>query len=219
MATKKLRSLKGRTMRLTRLDECGEPVVGVCSSIVTNGFISVEFSAEVESGEEYTQKNAWGDFCVSEKDRDRTKWLNVAISMCEIDPNVLDIVGGGSIITNGTDSIGASFGKDGNVEAFALEVWTKQAGAACAGGVAEWGYFVVPYITNGNIDGSVTIENGTMTLGMKGEGQEATAAWGVNPYADNPLLAVAGFPVGDLWAVVRTTVQPPAETVGCVALA
>ena len=218
MATKTLSSLKGRVMRLTRLDVCGTPVVGDCSTIVTAGFISVEFAPEVESGEEYTQKNAWGDFCISEKDADRNKWVNVSISMCEVDPDVLDLVGGGNPISDGTDTIGASFGQESGLEAFAVEVWTKQAGGSCEGGNPEWGYFVAPFCTNGALDGSVTIENGVLTVGLKGEGQAATDAWGVNPYLDNPLLAVDGFPEGDLWAVVRTTVQPPEPTDGCVAL-
>lgn len=220
MATKILKSLKGRALRLTRLDECGAPVVGECSSIVTYGFITVEFAPEVETGEEFTQKNAWGDFCVSEKEPDRNKWVNVSMSMCEVNPDVLDLVGGGKPLTDGTDIVGASFGEQNNLGAFAVEVWTKQAGGGCgATGTPEWGYFVAPYVVNGAIDGSVTIENGTLALGMKGEGIAATADWGVNPYNDNPLLDAGGFPVGDLWAVAKTTVQPPAETDGCVALA
>jgi hypothetical protein len=73
MATKTLRSVKGRRMRLTALDECGAPDLGnPCGSIVTSGFISVTWSDEVETGEEFTQKNAWGDFCIAEKDADES---------------------------------------------------------------------------------------------------------------------------------------------------
>jgi hypothetical protein len=221
MATKILKSLKGRVIRLTRLDNCGVPVVGACSSIVTEGFVTVEYSPEVEAGEEYLQKNAWGSLSISEKDADRNKWVNVSMTMCEVNPDVLDLVGGGNPLQDavGTDTIGASFGVENNLAAFALEVWTKQAGTSCTGGNPEWGYFLVPYIINGSIDGSITIENGTMTLGLKGEGQAAVADWGVNPYGDNPLLDTGGMPTGDLWAYVLTTVQPPAATVGCVALA
>jgi hypothetical protein len=218
MATKTLNSLKGRVIRLTRLDPCGTPVVGLCSTIVTAGFITVGFAPEVESGEEYTQKNAWGDFCISEKDADRNKWVNVTVSMCEVNPDVLDLLGGGNPISDGTDTIGASFGQSNNTEAFAIEVWTKQAGGSCEGGQPEWGYFVAPFCINGAMDGEVTIENGTLEVSLKGEGQPATDAWGVGPYGDNPLLTVDGFPEGDLWAVVRTTTQPPETTEGCAAI-
>lgn len=219
MGTKMLKSLKGRTIRLTRLDACGAPVVGACSSIVSEGFITVSYAAEVEAGDQYLQKNAWGDLCISEKDPDRTKWVNIGLSLCEVNPDILTLVGGGTAVTDGTDTIGASFGVDGALDAFALEVWTKQAGRSCAGSAPEWGYFVAPFVTNGNLDGSIDISNAALTVGLKGEGQQATDDWGVNPYGDNPLLAVAGFPAGDFWAVVRTTVAPPEATDGCVALA
>lgn len=218
MSTKVLSSLKGRTLRLTRLDECGAPVVGACSSIVTTGFVTVEITPEVEAGEEYTQKNAYGEFCISEKDQDRWKWVNVNMRLCQVHPDILDLVGGGAPISDGTDTIGAAFGEETNSAGFALEVWTKQAGGGCDGGNPEWGYFVVPFCLNGTLDGGFTIENGTMTVALKGEGQKATDDWGVNPYGDNPLLAAAGMPVGKHMAVVRTTVQPPSATDGCVAL-
>lgn len=219
MATKKIKSIKGRRLRLTRLDECGAPdVANACGVIVTEGFISVTLSNEVEAGEEYTQKNAWGDFCIAEKDGDRVKWVNVAIQMCEVDPGILDLVGGANPVSDGTDTIGATFGSEPNPNAFAVEVWTKKAGTdACAsGGAPEWGYFIVPYVRNGILDGDLTIENAPLTLGLKGEGVGAAAAWGVGPHGDNPMKAVEGFPADDLYGMVVTDVQPPEVTDGCV---
>ena len=123
MATKKLKSIKGRTMRLTRLDECGAPdTAAECGMIVTDGFIKVTLSNEVQAGQEYTQDNAWGDACIDEKDPDRIKWVNVAISMCEVDPEVLDMVGGANPVIVGADTIGATFGTAANPGAFAIEV-------------------------------------------------------------------------------------------------
>lgn len=222
MATKKLRSIKGRAMRITRLDECGNPVLGPCSVVVTQGFISVTLSAEIEAGDEYTQKNAWGEFCISEKDPDLTKWVNVSMSFCEVDPHVLDIIGGANPVVNGDDTIGATFGPDAPVGAFAIEVWTKKTGVdACApgGGAPEWGYFVVPFVKNGKLDGDLTIENAALTVGLTGEGYAASGAWGIGPHGDNPMKVVTGFPEGDQWGMVVTDVQPPAPTEGCAELA
>lgn len=222
MATKKLRSIKGRRMRLTALDECGAPdYSNPCGVIVTSGFISVAWSDEVETGDEYTQKNAWGDFCIAEKDSDRVKWTNVTISFCEVDPEILVMLGG-AVPNYDTDGVmvGAFFTREPNPLAYALEIWTKKAGtdACAAGGDPEWGYFAGYNIRNGMLDGDLTIESGPLALNMKGELYGASEAWGVGPYPDNPIENVTGVPAGSLRYVGITTVQPPDETDGCVAI-
>ena len=221
MATKTLRSIKGRRMRLTALDECGAPdLTSPCGSIVTSGFVSVVWSDEVETGEEFTQKNAWGDFCIAEKDGNRAKWVNVTITMCEIDPEVLVMLGGAVPNYNDTgDIVGAFFTRDPNPLSFAIEVWTKKAGTdACApgGGDPEWGYFAGFNVRNGMLDGDLTIENAPMTLGLKGELYGASATWATGPYGDNPLDNTLGVPEGSLRYIGITTVQPPDDTDGCV---
>jgi hypothetical protein len=219
MPTKKLRSIKGRRMRLTALDECGAPDFGnPCGVIVTSGFISVTWTDEVETGDEYTQKNAWGDFCIAEKDADRVKWTNVTLSLCEIDPEILVMLGGAipNLATDGSMT-GAFFTREPNPLSYALEVWTKKAGTdACSGsGDPEWGYFAGYNIRNGMLDGDLTIESAPLALGMKGELYGASEAWGVGPYVDNPLENVTGVPAGALRYVGITTVQPPDDTDGC----
>lgn len=219
MATKKLRSIKGRIVRLTRMDQCGLPVFGSAASIVSKGFVQVTIGREEEAGEEYTQKNAWGELWVSEKDPDIMKWAPVGIQFAEMDPDALDIIANATPLIVGSDTIGAAFGSAAPTGAFALEVWTKAAGQnACAGGLPQWGYFAVPFISNGKIDGEITIANSVLTVSMTGEGHDDEGSWGTGPYGDNPLLVLAGFPSGHAWAQVITTVQPPEPTVGVVAL-
>lgn len=220
--TKTLKSVKGRRMRITRLSPTGDPVVGACSSVVTDGFISVTVSQEVEAGEEITQANAWGDNCIQDKAGDLIKWVNVSMSFCLVDPDILDIIGGATPLATGTAPnqtfVGASFGPTPNVDHFAIEVWTKKVNDPIIS-PTEWGYLLVPNIQNGRVDGDLSIQNGALTIGLTGQGIEATADWGVGPYADNPLLVTAGMPVGDQFALVTTTVQPPAVTSGCAAIA
>lgn len=223
MATKKLRSIKGRRVRFTALDECGVPdLTNPCASIVTSGFISVTWSDELETGEEFTQKNAWGDFCIAEKDADRVKWTNVTIALCEIDPQILVMLGGATENRNSQgDLIGAFFTGEPNPLSFAIEVWTKKGGQdACApgGGDPEWGYFAGYNVRNGMLDGDLTIENAPMTLSIKGEIYGASEEWGAGPYNDNPTESSAGVPAGALRYVGVTTVQPPEDTDGCVAI-
>lgn len=220
MATKKLRSIKGRVARITRLDECGAPVFGDSSVITTEGFITVTIGEEKEAGDEYKQKNAWGTLTINEKDRAITKWANVMISLTDVDPDIMDVIGGATPVENGAgDVIGFTMGPNSGVSAFAIEVWTKKAGSGnCVAGVTEWGYFVVPFVKNGQLDGEVKIENAPMSLSMKGEGYGAPAEWGVGPHGDYPMKTVAGFPVGEFWGAVVTDVQPPAATAGAATL-
>jgi len=110
-----------------------------------------------------------------------------------------------------------TFGSSAPTGAFALELWTKKAGGAC-GATPEWGYAVFPFIKNGRLDGDVTVENAPLNFSLAGQAFEATADWGIGPHNDNPLKAVSGFPVGDVWGIVSTDVQPPDPTTGCAEL-
>ena len=215
MATKILKSIKGKTVRLTRLDECGEPVEGSCTTLVSDCFVSVTLTGEYESGEEFIQKNAWGDLCINDKDPDILKRVSVAIQFAEINPDALDIIAEANPVTVGGNVVGATFGTDVNSSSFALEVWTKRTGVDCtAPNSQEWGYFLIPFIRNGKIDGDITIENGALTLGVMGDAFAASAAWGTGIYSPNPFGT--NFPVGDIFGMVVTTVQPPSDTAGCV---
>jgi hypothetical protein len=215
MATKILKSIKGKTVRLTRLDECGNVIEGSCSTLVSDCFVSVTLSGEYEAGDEFVQKNAWGELCINDKDPDTLKRVNVAIQFAEINPDALDIIAEANAVISGGDTIGASFGTDTNYSSFALEVWTKRTGVDCTTpATQEWGYFLIPFVKNGKIDGDITIENGALTLGVMGEGFPASSGWGVSPYTPNGFIEA--FPVGDIFGMVVTTVQPPADTGGCV---
>jgi len=216
MATKILKSIKGKTVRITRLDDCGDVVEGSCSSLVSDCFVSVTIAGEVEAGDEFLVKNAWGDFCINDKDTDRFKWANVTINFAELNPDALDIISNASPVVSGSDVIGATFGTSGNESAFALEVWTKRTGQDCAPGDPEWGYFVVPFVKNGRIDGDITIENAALTMTVVGQGFGAPASWATTPYASNPFIE--SFPAGELFGMVITDVQPPSDTAGCVAI-
>lgn len=216
MATQILKSIKGKTVRLTRLDSCGDVVFGSCSSLVSDCFISVTLSGEFEAGTEYVQKSAWGDLCINDLDPDILKRVNVSIDFAELNPDALDFITDSSPVVSAGSTIGSSWGSTPNETSFALEVWTKRTGVDCDPTTPEWGYFSVPYVRNGKLDGDLTIENGMLTATVVGTAFGAPATWAVTPYASNPF--VQSFPAGDIFGIVVTTVQPPADTNGCVPL-
>jgi hypothetical protein len=215
MATQILKSIKGKVVRLTRLDACGDVVEGSCTTVVSDCFVSVTMAAEVEEGDEFLVKNANGDFCINDKDIDRIKRVNVTIEFAEINPDALDIIANAQPVVSSGDTIGSTFGPNTQADAFALEVWTKRTGVDCSVTGEEYGYFVAPYVRNGRLDGDVVIENGAMTLSVVGQAFGAPASWDETPYTPNPF--VESFPDGDFFGMVVTDVAPPAVTDGCVA--
>lgn len=221
-----MKSIKGRILRLTALDECGSPLYdSAIGKIVTTGFISVSWEHEVEDGTEHTSVNAWGDFEINELDSPRTKWLNLGMDMCEVDPETIVMLSGavGNFDTDGM--VGAFFDGNTNVNAFAAEVWTRATGQACsATGDPLWGYFASVYVRNGAISGGGTIENGPMNLELSGNGFGAApdpqnnliSAWGTGPHGDAP--TVNPWPVDAFRYIGVTDVQPPTATTGAQAI-
>ena len=223
MPTRILKSIKGNVVRLTRLNACGDPIVGSCSSLVSECFISVTLSGEFESGTEFVQKNAWGNLCISDKDADVLKRVNVALQFAELNPDALDFMTDSNTVVSSGNNIGSTWGTAMNQTAFALEVWPKASGAACSPSSPSWGYFLVPFIKNGKLDGDLTIQNDVLTVSIMGEAFPAPddgtgkSTWDVSPYTPNPFVVT--FPELEVFGFVTTTVQPPTDTAGCVAIA
>lgn len=223
MPTSILKSIKGNVVRLTRLNACGDPIVGSCSTVVSECFISVTLSGEFEAGTEFVQKSAWGELCISDKDPDVLKRVNVSMQFAELNPDALDIMTDSNTVTFSGSAIGSTWGTAMNSGAFALEVWTKASGAACNAALPQWGYFLVPFIKNGKVDGDLTIQNDVLTVSIMGEAFPAPddgtgkSTWDVSPYTPNPFNVT--FPELEIFGFVVTGVQPPADTAGCVAIA
>jgi hypothetical protein len=216
-ATKKLRSIKGRRVRVTRVDECGVPIIGAASTVVTSGFITVTIGAEYEPGDEYIQKNAWGDLWINDADVDVLKYCPVTVQFAEVDPDVADIMSAGVApivvdIDGVSTTIGFGVGPSSYGGNYAIEVWTKRTGGdACASGQGqEWGYFLLPFIKNGKIDGDLTVENAPLNITLTGKAYLTPHDWGIGPYGDNPLLAP--HDMQNIYELVTTTIAPPSDT-------
>lgn len=164
--------IKACRVRLVRLDECGVPVVGNKSVISASGFVSVSASADIETGEEFLQKNACGELCINEKDCDVLKRYNLTIQWCLFDPDAVEIVTGQRLLLDAAgDAKGIAVGEalqcDGG---YSLEMWQKVAGqAACDPGntTPNWMWWAWPYVTGGQM-GDLTFENGAFLFETTG---------------------------------------------------
>lgn len=220
MPTECFTPIRGRRVRVTELDECGQiDLAG--AFVVSEGFITVTLSAQNETGDEYVQKNAHGALCVNERNPDVLKRLNVSVDWCQVDPDVINLITGFPVELDGSDPVGFRIAEGPYTARFAMEVWTDLAGNVCdEDGNKCYGYVLLPLITGAAIAGDVVFQNQNATFQTAGY-TEGHSGWGVGPWN------VIGSPAGPLdqaiaddeHALIRTTcVAPPAAVCGAQAI-
>lgn len=219
-------------VRVTRLSECSVPVTGSCSQVVSDGIISIAMTKNYEDREEFFIKNGDGTFCVKETNPPILKWIDLVITFCDVDPDIVNIVAGEPLYTDDSaaeNKIGWSTeeGSVNNVN-FALEGWTRLSGTgvSCTGGV-EYGYVLFPWVVEGTI-GDMTLENGVANFIVNAR-TSAGSLWGTGPYnvdlSDNPGTYDTPIPmltpIGSLQhhRMFVTRLAPPDAECGCQALA
>lgn len=214
MATRCFGVVRGTRVRVTELSTCGVPVTGG-SFVVSDGFVQVEITAEIEDGDEYVQKNANGKLCINMRAPDSLKRLNVTVDWCKVDPDIMNLITGNPTELSGSDPVGFRI-QEGEADArWALELWTGLDDEDCTDSDLEYGYILLPRITGSTV-GDFTVENGISTFQTTGY-TEGNPGWGVGPYD------VIGSPAGPLdvamaaidHALIRTTVvEPPTAVCG-----
>lgn len=228
MATECWSSVRGTVARFTKLDSCCTPLAAAtpCAQVVTDGFISVQYSPEISEAEDIEVKNAGGKICVTDPGCDELKWFNLQLTLCNIDPDVVAFVTGSPLVVDYSgkavgNRIQAGTKCDAN---FALEVWTDIPSQDCAGALGkEYGYFLVPCITSGIID-EFTIENDALQLVLNAKSKSGSG-WGVGPYLVDPADAsntpgplIAPIGATDHLDLHVTTITPPEPVCGCQAM-
>lgn len=218
-ATKSASYVRGRAIRATKLDACGNPVVGAESVITSKGFTSVAFTANTEDGEEINVTNANGDTCVRVPAKPKFLGYTVEITFCNVDPDVFALLTGQRTVVNHSGDV-VGFTMDTAISAgdvnFALEVWAGvPAGAGCEpGATASFGYFLLPFL-QGGVVGDFTIENSEITFSVTGAVTLDGNSWGdglyyaVNDASGNPSLLPDPLLTTDHLYQVLTTLAPP----------
>ena len=218
-------------VRATLLNSCGTPVTG-CSTVVTDGIISIGMTKEYEDREEFFVKNGDGVFCVKETNPPVLKWINLELVFCQVDPELIGIIAAEPLVLNDAASPVATGystqeGSAANVN-FAFEAWTRISGGgvACTGG-QEYGYTIFPWVVEGTI-GDITYENGAANFTLNAR-TRSNSTWGLGPYmvdySDNPAGSTTQIPlltpIGSLQRhrMFLTRLAPPTAVCGCQTLA
>lgn len=218
--------IRGRRMRVTKVNALGRPVYGANSFVTTSGFVSVQFTPEIAEGEETEVRTASGEICVSERGCDELRWITVQIEFCQVDPCLFTLIN--ETWTELRDCVGEVIGwaeshKFSCDSGFAMELWTDVTGytPTTPGAQGAWGYLLLPFIVGGTL-GEQTVENGAISFTITGRTKKGSG-WGVGPFdvmcndavtgACGPLLT----PVGpdEPRRIMLTTCPPPAAACGC----
>jgi hypothetical protein len=218
-------------VRVTKLNSCGQVVTGSCSQVVTDGIISIAMTKQYEQREEFFVKNGNGDFCVRETTAPQLKWIELVLTFCNVDPDIVNLISAEPLYTDDSASavkIGWSTteGSAANVN-FAFEGWTRLSGAgvACTGGT-QFGYVLFPWVIEGTI-GDVTLEDGVANFVVNAR-TRSSSLWGVGPYnvdlsdnagtLNNPIPMLTPILSTQHHRMFVTRLAPPAAACGCAAV-
>lgn len=209
--------VRGYQMRLTRLNQCCQVNYGQDASVVTEGYVSIAFSASINEGDEIIVTNANGRTCVRDTPSAEFQGYGLEFTFCDVQPCVFELLTGQPVVTNANgDAVG--FRMNSNVtaqdSAFALEVWMGIPGDVCEGtaGSAN-GYLLLPCVAGGTV-GDFTIENAAINFTVTGATTNDGNNWGTGPYANSPLDNPTD--ANDHLQVLYTTKKAPDATNGCV---
>ena len=218
-------------IRVTKLNSCGQVVTGSCSQVVSDGIISIAMTKNYDDREEFFVKNGDGQFCVRETNAPQLKWIDLVITMCNVDPDIVNLVASEPLYSDDSAAavkIGWSTteGSTANVN-FALEGWTRLSGSgvACTGGT-QYGYVLFPWVVEGTI-GDMTLENGVANFVVNAR-THSNSLWGVGPYnvdlsdaagtLNNPIPMLTPILSTQHHRMFITRLAPPAAACGCAAV-
>lgn len=176
---------RGKMMRLTLLDECGEPVEGLASTLVSKSFVSVTSTPNYLEAEEISQADANGDLCVDDRSDPALRWIDLSIIVCVTDPSMINLITGDPLVlddaaTPNTVGFRINAALTGTAN-FALEIWSGITGQACTvGGFTNYGYWLYPWVKDAQW-GEWVHQNGALVLTFTARAVN-DSPWGVGPY-------------------------------------
>lgn len=220
---------RGVVARVTLLDSCGAPVQSVCSTVVTDGFVSVEASKNQLDAQEIEVITAGGTLCGFDPGCPQFKNWELSIEFCRVDPSLFSILTGSPrVLDYAGNTVGFRTQAKAQCSAFALEVWSDVLGQACTtSGGKLYGYWLYPFVVGGLV-GDHTFENDGLTFTVEASTKSGTG-WGTGP-TQSPYQVVPTDVMNTPGALLTplgaddhlhsqfTTIAPPVPTCGCKSL-
>lgn len=139
-------SIQACMMRVARLASDGTTPSGATNGYISDRLVKVDLNPSYETGDEITLKTGCGNIAVAYKDLDRLKRIDVSLTTATVDPELWELLTGGSLITVGGQSNGYAAPAVGAspTAGVSLEFWSK----AWSGGGGPPGQTFTDGVTN-----------------------------------------------------------------------
>lgn len=218
--------LQGSTLRVTRLDVCGNPEFGDCAFGVSDGYVSATITPNTEEGERFLQRTASGRAIVNQRGAPILNWYDVSIQFQEVDMELFTLLTGLQPYMDDQDRvIGFPVTESDFATAnFALELWMGNSEEACLpGSLPFYGYNLLPWVIEGALSEDITITNDLITFTVVGRTRKGTP-WDVGPYdvvvdqAGDPSPLFTAIPDDTHHLPIWTQLPPPEAECGCQSL-
>ncbi len=217
--------IKGRVIRIVKLDVCGNPVTGTTGmQVVHQAFTQISQDPQYEDGTEFFERTASGAICVNQKDDPVLKRMNLTIDFCSVNVTAMAFMASARELTVGapTTGFGMAVSEGSPANRYSLEVWQEVAGSgACsASGLQQYIYNAWPNCGSSKFGGySVELARSTMQIMSETRAVSATASvgWLAKNGSSTWLPAGTTLTGTEHWLWNITTVAPP--TAACDPLA
>lgn len=197
--------VRGCQVRFTALDECGVPVPESepFSRISSDAYVSLNFSPDVEEGEEIEIKNLKGEICVYEKACDILKGYDVDIELCGTPLHLITMLTGstGLVDPANPDTVTGMWipdqvDQEACNRSFAMEVWARSAKQGSCSDANPCPYIVMlwPRVYDFQFSNDISFSDGE------------NFSWSLSARAEsNDNMNTS--PVGTLWDPFLTEIQ------------
>jgi hypothetical protein len=220
--------VRGRVIRVTRLDSCGNPDPGASAVVVSKRISTVTIDEVTDDGTNIRDRNFGDELCVVDDAFTTVIGYTADIALCGVDPALISLLTGQPTVADANgDIVGfdVNTGIDLDSFGFALEVWSRIAGSACdVSGNRKWGYTPFPFLKGGRL-GGFSFENGAVQFTISGAQTRDGNGWGVGPYDvtrdenGDPAPLATALGVNTHYRNIQVTLDPPEASCGAFALA
>ena len=182
-----LSSVYASRLRVSRLHDDGSLDPGTQNLYVTDSLVSIGQTPNVQNGEEFTQRNGSGGVCVYVTEQDTIVRYDLALSLCQLDAELIELLTGGRVLTSGGVTVGFAVPSlDAIAPSVLVEAWSEaREGSAQA---AEDGAALYWHHVWTNVQwtlGAFTLERGILTVPLTGKAVE-NPSMGLGPGAAWP---------------------------------